>query len=157
MKSRRVLAIVCCLFLAVTLCPAPRAQTPEATFTSNQIKTDEIDNFCYWLYTPQNPTENMPLIVYLHGGSGKGEDLSLITNVEGFPRYLQDGRIGDLRAYVVMPQLATGKKGKAEDSKEKMAEFHQSRLPLVLGIRSVVRLAAWASARPRPLAADSSR
>lgn len=29
----------------------------------------------YWLYTPKNPAEDMPLIVYLHGGSGKGNDL----------------------------------------------------------------------------------
>ena len=44
-----------------------------------------------------------------------------------------------------------------EDGEEKMTEFHQSRLPLVLGRRSLVRRAAWARARPRPLAADSSR
>lgn len=29
----------------------------------------------YWLYSPENPAEDMPLIVYLHGGSGKGNDL----------------------------------------------------------------------------------
>lgn len=65
----------------------------------------------YWLYVPSNPTENMPLIVYLHGGSGKGSDLSLITAVDGFPRYLQSGLLGDVRAYVVIPQLPSDQKG----------------------------------------------
>lgn len=69
-----------------------------------------------WLYTPSNPAENMPLIVYLHGGSGKGDDLNLITAVDGFPRYLQSGSFGDLRAYVLIPQLPAGQSGWAEVS-----------------------------------------
>ena len=52
----------------------------------------------------------MPLIVYLHGGSGKGDDLSLLT-ADGFPKYLQSGALGDVRAYVVMPQLSDDRKG----------------------------------------------
>ena len=53
----------------------------------------------------------MPLIVYLHGGSGKGDDLNLITAVDGFPQYLQSGQLGDVRAYVVIPQLPSTQKG----------------------------------------------
>jgi len=46
----------------------------------------------YWLYTPENAgDEELPLIVYLHGGNGKGDDLSLITAADGFPKYLQNG------------------------------------------------------------------
>ena len=51
------------------------------------------------------PVPDMPLIVYLHGGSGKGSDLDLLTGADGFPQYLQEGRLGNVRAYVVMPQL----------------------------------------------------
>ena len=59
----------------------------------------------YWLYTPDSiGDELLPLIVYLHGGSGKGSDLTLITNTDGFPRYVQEGRLGDIRAYVLCPQ-----------------------------------------------------
>ena len=77
-----------------------------ATFTAQSYESDTIVN--YWLYTPADPGENMPLIVYLHGGSGKGNDLTLLTNVDGFPKYLRDGDLGDVRAYVIMPQLPSG-------------------------------------------------
>lgn len=66
----------------------------------------------YWLYAPDNATrEKLPLIVYLHGGSGKGDDLGLITAADGFPQYLQAGKLGDVRAYVVCPQCPEEAKG----------------------------------------------
>ena len=68
------------------------------------------NNLNYWLYTPANPTENMPLIVYLHGGSGKGEDLNLITNAEGFPQFVKDGKIS-CPAYIIFPQCPSTQKG----------------------------------------------
>ena len=58
--------------------------------------------------------EGLPLIVYLHGGSAKGDDLSLLIEGDGFPRYLADGRLGDVPAYVVMPQLSRQARGWAE-------------------------------------------
>ncbi|MBQ7645943.1 MAG: hypothetical protein IJS94_01615, partial [Clostridia bacterium] len=82
-----------------------------ATFTAQSITTSEIGTFRYWLYTPANPEEDMPLLVYLHGGSGKGDDLNLLTSVDGFPKYLQDGDLGDVRAYIIMPQLPSSLKG----------------------------------------------
>ena len=66
----------------------------------------------YWLYTPNNVgNEALPLIVYLHGGSGKGNDLTLITQADGFPKYVQEGKLGDLRAYVLIPQCPSDKNG----------------------------------------------
>ena len=82
-----------------------------ATFTAQSVTTSENGTFRYWLYTPADPEEDMPLLVYLHGGSGKGDDLTLITGVDGFPKYLQDGDLGDVRAYVVIPQLPSTVKG----------------------------------------------
>lgn len=55
----------------------------------------------------------MPLIVYLHGGSGKGDDLTLITGVDGFPQYLRDGKIAP-EAYVIIPQVSSDYKGWGE-------------------------------------------
>lgn len=75
------------------------------SFQASSIKTEELDVFGYWLYTPENPTENMPLIVYLHGASGRGEDLDLVLADEDFPKYLQSGELGDVQAYVLIPQL----------------------------------------------------
>lgn len=88
---------------------AGKEHTP-ASFTACSINTSQLGTFRYWLYTPSDPTENMPLIVYLHGGSGKGDDLNLITAVDGFPQYLQSGQLGDVRAYVVIPQLPSTQK-----------------------------------------------
>lgn len=82
-----------------------------STFEAHSIATDELDTFRYWLYTPSNPTQQMPLIVYLHGGSGKGDDLNLIISEDGFPKYLQTGELGDIKAYVLIPQLPSTQKG----------------------------------------------
>lgn len=76
-----------------------------SAFTKQQHETIK-----YWLYTPENPKENMPLIVYLHGGSGKGDDLELITAADGFPQYLRDGKLSP-SAYVIIPQLSSDYKG----------------------------------------------
>lgn len=59
----------------------------------------------YWLYTPENPSVNMPLIVYLHGGSGKGDDLDLLLDLDGFPKWLYAGSAGEPSAYILIPQL----------------------------------------------------
>ncbi len=75
------------------------------SFQEHSMETEKLDAFGYWLYTPENPTENMPLIVYLHGASGRGEDLKLVVADEDFPKYLQSGELGDVRAYVLIPQL----------------------------------------------------
>ena len=75
------------------------------SFQEHSMETEKLDAFGYWLYTPENPTENMPLIVYLHGASGRGEDLNLVVADEDFPKYLQSGELGDVRAYVLTPQL----------------------------------------------------
>ena len=88
----------------------------DSSFSACSINTTQLGKFQYWLYTPSNPTENMPLIVYLHGGSGKGNDLNLLTSVDGFPQYLQNGLLGDVRAYVIIPQLPTTQKGWADIS-----------------------------------------
>lgn len=64
-----------------------------------------------WLYTPENGGTSPGLIVYLHGGSGKGNDLDRITEADGFPKYLQSGLLGSLSSYVLIPQLPENLKG----------------------------------------------
>lgn len=66
----------------------------------------------YWLYVPDGAgKEQLPLIVYLHGGSGKGSDLQRITAADGFPQYLQTGRLTDVRAYAICSQCPQSAKG----------------------------------------------
>ncbi len=84
--------------------PSPCMDVP-SSFTGHSIQTEELASFGYWLYTPENPTENMPLIVYLHGASGRGDNLNFVVADEDFPKYLQENMFEDVRAYVLIPQL----------------------------------------------------
>lgn len=70
--------------------------------------------FRYYLYTPAKPKEGMPLIVYLHGGSGKPKskegDLSLLTAGDGLPKYVSDGDVAP-DVFMIFPQLPYGNAG----------------------------------------------
>ncbi|WP_296070044.1 alpha/beta hydrolase-fold protein [uncultured Gemmiger sp.] len=88
----------------------PQSSESPASFNACSINTTQMGNLSYWLYIPSNPTEDMPLIVYLHGGSEKGDDLELVTAADGFPQYLQNGELGDVRSYVIIPQLPSSEK-----------------------------------------------
>lgn len=111
---KRNYKVICSVFLIVaslifsTVC---YAQNSTGLLTKNSIKTSELETFNYLLYTPENTTANMPLIVYLHGGSGRGDDLDLITNVAGFPQYVNEGIIKDIPAYIVFPQVPSSQRG----------------------------------------------
>lgn len=83
------------------------AQAQESTLTEGVSAVGQLK---YLLYMPENPRKNMPLILYLHGGSGKGDDLSLLLSAESLPKFLQEGQIA-VDAYVVMPQLPANQKG----------------------------------------------
>ncbi len=89
--------------------PAPEPQDPtpepETTPVPAAMEPHNGQDLGYWLYTPENPSANMPLIVYLHGGSGKGEDLDRLIDVDGFPKWLYDGSLGTPSAYILIPQL----------------------------------------------------
>lgn len=88
-------------------------KTAEATITpQDAVITEEKatlasgKTFQYLLYRPANASEGLPLIVYLHGGSGKGNDLGILTQNDGFPQYLKDGKLKDIPAYILIPQLS---------------------------------------------------
>ena len=57
----------------------------------------------FWLYTPSDIGSNTALIVYLHGGTSRGDDLSLLVAHEGLPQYLLDGKLSP-SALIAMPQ-----------------------------------------------------
>lgn len=86
-------------------------QEPELSslFHANSITgttlTGETLSLGYWLYEPENPTGDMPLIVYLHGASGRGDDLETVLEPEDLPKYLNEGALGEVASYVLIPQL----------------------------------------------------
>lgn len=105
--------------LLAGLCMAvgiPAGAASPASFTQQQFVSSSGDALSYWLYTPENASARMPLILYLHGGSGKGSDLSLVLEADSLPKFLQSGQAAPA-AYVVTPQLpkaCTGWADKAE-------------------------------------------
>ena len=65
----------------------------------------------YLLYrAPGDNGDAHPLIVYLHGMDGCGDDLDIVLNIESLPSYIQNGKItlGD-GALVLAPQCPEGK------------------------------------------------
>ncbi len=94
-----------------------------STFTMQSIKTSVQDEFKFWLYTPETPVKNMPLIIYLHGSAEKGYDLS-VTVKYGFGNFISTGLLGDVPAYVVVPQVLPTQKGwlDAKDSVKELVD-----------------------------------
>ena len=91
----------------------------EETINKNipsKYELKSLGNLQYYLYTPSNPTNNMPLIMYLHGGTNKKLDAQALLTTDGFPKYLYDGYYGNLKAYVVIPKLASNYNGWADIS-----------------------------------------
>ena len=96
---------------AATPSASPQA-TPSASpeVEGASLETGEAGGLDYWLYAPPGARDGLPLIVYLHGGSGRGDDLELVMEAESLPKFLRDGDLA-LSAYVVMPQLPSGETG----------------------------------------------
>ena len=92
-----------------TIQPAP-VETPSGLLETTFSLSDGSSRKCLF-YTPGGDCSGLGLIVYLHGGSGKGDDLSLITQADGFPSYLQSGQLGSPKACVLIPQLPASYRG----------------------------------------------
>ena len=103
MKRRDFMAgaLLTGLYIAAGL---PVCAAAPASFAQQQFVSSTGETIPYWLYTPENASEQMPLVVYLHGGSGKGSDLSLLLQADSLPKFLQNGQLAP-EAYVLMPQL----------------------------------------------------
>lgn len=75
------------------------AFTMEKKYTS----TANVSNFGYWVYRPENSLDKeLPLIVYMHGISERGNNLDKLLNVS-LPMYLYRGDVS-VNAVVIMPQ-----------------------------------------------------
>ena len=96
---------------ATTPSPVPATGPSYGMPYASVLETADGSKLNYGLYVPQNAAnEILPLIVYLHGGSGKGDD---IRKVEGssLPYMVLSGQLGDVRAYVLYPQCPADEKG----------------------------------------------
>jgi predicted peptidase len=60
--------------------------------------------FCFVEYAPENTSDNLPLIIQLHGAGERGNDLSLV-DVHGFSKTLA---VTDIECRFIMPQCPAG-------------------------------------------------
>lgn len=98
-----VKAILLCLLSTVSIALFGQNSMTKQSYTDDNSST----TIAYWLYLPADIDADTPLIVYLHGGSGKGNDLEKLIENDGFPQYLYNGELGDVAAVVVVPQLSS--------------------------------------------------
>ncbi len=77
-----------------------------SSLKAGTFSTLEGNDLDFMLYVPEDTSKELPLVVYLHGFSSKGDDLNLLTKTEDFPKYLADGFFEDVEAFVLIPQLS---------------------------------------------------
>ena len=75
------------------------------TVTENEYATANLPTFRYLLYEPNGEitSEGLPLLVFLHGSGGSGQDLRLLYADSTLPSFLTDGWLSP-NALVLMPQ-----------------------------------------------------
>lgn len=116
MKLRKVFMcfILAIIFLASCTNNKSDSNTKTSNFEAMSLKVSNKTEFNYYLYTPSEESDNLGLIIYLHGGSGmpstRQGDLSLLTDEDGLPKFVKEGQISP-NSYIVFPQLPYGYKG----------------------------------------------
>ena len=66
------------------------------------FKSELLGSIGYWLYTPDAPSPDMPLIIFLHGAGECGTDLSLVFR-NGIPKMVAEEGLS-LPCYAIFPQ-----------------------------------------------------
>ena len=84
------------------------------------LKDKIFGKFKYILYTPSENTENLPLIVVLHGLGEVGKKLSKLKTREP---YLSFKKKFNINAVVLMPQLPSGSWRKSATSLKKLIDY----------------------------------
>ena len=62
---------------------------------------EQKDSINYLLYTPKDTVQNMPLVVFLHGGGESGTEIELVKK-HGLPKLISEGK--EFPFYVFAPQ-----------------------------------------------------
>jgi len=102
----------------------PAIYTQNYSFTDSNGKNVHMP---YWLYTPYDAKEGMPLILVLHSAHVKYKselsDEENLTNLvtyekDDFPKFFYNGEFGEIPAYIVMPQTSSSSLGWASRGKD---------------------------------------
>lgn len=112
MKKAKIIMIITILMFLTNIVTSPLSfsANAESTFNALSFRVNESEQIKYWLFTPSNATDDMPLIVYLHGDSGKGDDINNLKR-NGFCKWVSEGQFDNTPAYILFPQIPSSKKG----------------------------------------------
>ena len=69
-----------------------------------ELKT--LNDMHYWLYTPEKPGKNKPLVIFLHGAGERGGSPENVFRIS-LPLWLRNGKWKP-DAYVICPQCREG-------------------------------------------------
>jgi len=103
---------------------APAVFSKQYRFTDAQGNT--VSTLPYWLYTPADATEGMPLIVVLHSAHVKSKNEltaeanldNMVSSADDLPKFIYNGEFGNIPAYIVMPQTSGASRGWAKRGAE---------------------------------------
>ena len=76
-------------------------------FSVKYYNSNSGNGLSYWLYVPEGATDNMPLVIYLHGTGSKGNDYEYNTKlaIQDGPGYDIYYKNKEYNAIIVMPQV----------------------------------------------------
>ena len=151
-KRNSCIAFFCILLLTVFFAPPAHAdEAAAASFASHSLVLSATENIDYWLFEPK--------IVYLHGGSGRGDDINKLTQ-NGFCMWVSEGKFDDVPAYTVFPQLADKYKAGWSANQTGVQKLIENLVKIYRSIPTVSALwdTAWAARErlllPRPCPPD---
>ena len=97
-----VIVLFACCFI--------NAKATDFVMEAKSISTSQLETFRFLQFTPTEQSKKVPLIIYLHGGSGKSDDISKVRSYL-FPTMFEDGTLSDIEAYAICPQVPSNKDG----------------------------------------------
>lgn len=89
--------------------------TVNAKIEQGSVMTEQIGRFKYLLFSPKNPKDNMPLILYLHSYGPQGTDTGALWSSQGIVKYLQNKGANAVHAYVAIPLAPSRARDLPED------------------------------------------
>lgn len=110
-KNTFVRFLAACIALSMPFAACQKSvhqNDPKASMSQKTFADAGNRPMGYWLYTPVPTRSDMPLIVYLHGGSGRGDDPGAVV-AGSLPKFLYEGSVENVPAFVLMPQCPEGK------------------------------------------------
>lgn len=114
------------------------------------MELKQLNDMYYWLYTPETPGKNKPLVIFLHGAGERGGSPENVFRIS-VPLMLRDGKWKP-DAYVICPQCREGYDWNSQVERVKaiidheIAALHSDRTRISITGNSMGGFGSWAMA-----------